>query len=444
MRSNPECNVFITGYRLNDHPASLTIDYKIHSQRFFSKITYNSINAWIDVQEQCSEQAFKQMIALIMAFDGMRFMSLGGEQLTLPDELPLPLAIKDEWTGLFRNVYGEWRYINAISYPSKSYPQLSCKTIDCLANIEDNDTVSESKILVSNGGGKDTLYSLLNLNLTNTQYDIYQAYLPLGGNISTQKYLLDRLRNKVAKETAELREVYIEDNFVNYPKSKLRFLDPDLKSNNIDFFVGHTANYVGLFPLIIQDHYTELKFNIEKTSDRIMLQWEHSEQDGELLIEDLNHQYCKSSIFREKVLYYFNLLFMNKNFHGFTSSLQNMNDTEIYKKIASMAPELIVFSHSCNINKPWCRKCPKCCFSYLMMCAYLSKALADTTFCCLDNEINLFTDPDNTVNWSALFNANEVAWECVAPTDECLEALSCLRNKYHLLEVEQLIAKLDL
>lgn len=430
MISASKYDITVVKVEKEDFPAAISIYYKIKHLTFKSKISYSSIQKWSEVQQKCSAEQFDILTGTIILFDSMRFFTLGAEKITLPEQYAVPEFVKEVWHIIFRNSYAEWRYFSNMQYPSADYPKINCldKAYDfSIEKISSSDEVYDKKLL-TNGGGKDSLFSMLELTRNKERFDIYQAYLPLGGDSKLQKKLLDRLTGKIAAHN-DIVEVFIEDDFTHLSLAELRRINPEAVCEQIDFFVGHTANYVGFFPLIIQHGYNEVLFNIESTSDRIMQWWKHAEQDGIELHEPINHQYCKSTEYRNYISQLFSRLFPSFVFSGFNSSLQDKNDTEIYKDIISHDANLLTYTHSCNFVKPWCGKCPKCCFCYLMMNAYVEKEIADRTFGLKEGDVNPFDDIDNADHWKSLLNEDEVAWECVAPTDECLEALKKAHKK---------------
>ena len=436
MHSDPFFNVDIQKIQLVDTPASIYTLYKIGGVNFSSSIQYTSLASWNEVRSKLSSQRFNYLIGLIVAFDSFRFLTLGGEAVILPKSYPLPKFVKKYWNDLFRNVYGEWRHLNDIQYPSKYFPKLVCSTGPELP--PELTRILPDKLLITNGGGKDTLYNMLRLRRENRTFDIYQAYLPFGGEISVQKKLLNRLSTVFEKNIGKKNEVYIYDDFTHLTPDYPNYPNPDIKYPVIDFFVGHTANYVGLFPLAIANDYTEILFNIEDTSDRVMLTWNHCEQDNIQLEEPLNHQFCKSTYFRQKIKTVIDKTLGLKAgyFKGFNSSLKGMTDTFIFQEIAKMNAEYLIYSHSCNIIKPWCKKCLKCCFSYLMTVAYMDMDLANRVFDLKPEDVNLFDDPSNQENWNMLLKDSKVAWECVAPTSECVHALKLVHEKGHAFHIK--------
>jgi hypothetical protein len=269
---------------------------------------------------------------------------------------------------------------------------------------------SEKRWLLSNGGGKDTLAGMLLLNDVDTPYDIFEGCVPIGGNAALQDQLLAQLRTAVAPGSRRIA-VSVTDDFYNRPMDA--FLDAGVEVDfyKTDFAVGHTANYAGYFPLIAYHGYDNVWFNIEGSADDVDVVW-----NG----EQINHEWCKSSEYRKIMTDVFRRSVGGVDFDGFDSLLKGFTDTVIYRLVASR-PDLLSLTHSCNYNKPWCGRCPKCCFCYLMMSAELGEEYAQTV---LGVDRSLLAEPSLRNVWTSLLSIDEVAWDCVASPGECALALA--------------------
>jgi len=271
--------------------------------------------------------------------------------------------------------------------------------------------------LLANGGGKDTLVGMLLLNDAKSNYDVYEGYLPIGSTPwELQASLLVNLRNAVTPKDTQAVSVSVEDNFFTLDDETIAKLGIKAKYFKTDFAVGHTANYPGYFPIVLYHQYSHVWFNIEASADRAMVIW-----NG----ERINHQWCKSKDYQEGSTELFQRITGDHSFKGFFSTLRGLYDIHIYA-IASTDSELLRKTHSCNYNKPWCRQCSKCCFSYLMMCAIRDESFA---LAVIGGQQSLFEIPENFEHWCDLLDANRVAWECVPSHEECLIAVrACIRK----------------
>lgn len=425
LYSNPKFNVNVISIKLEDNPASITINLKIAGHEFFSKITYKTIPSWDELWKKCGGLRFaSSILGAIVAWDSMRFLSLGGEEVFLCEGLELDELTKKFWRHCFLNQFGEWRFLNTFLYRKNNLPQIICSNNlnDSDSDVSAKDTIQSSFLnenerwLLANGGGKDTLVGMLLFNDAKVNYDVYEGYLPIGGSWELQASLLANLRNAITPTDVNFVSVTVEDNFFSLDEETINKMGITAKFFKTDFAVGHTANYPGYFPLILYHNYSHVWFNIEASSDRIMAIWNE---------EHINHQWCKSEEYQKGSTELFLRITNNHFFKGFSSTLRGLNDIHIYA-IANTDSELLKKTHSCNYGKPWCRKCPKCCFSYLMMCSIKDESFALEV---VGGQQSLFEMPQNIEHWHNLLDHTKVAWECVPSHEECLIAVNeCLQK----------------
>ncbi len=421
IQSDPRFNVTVTRFLLESNPASITIYVDIAGENFFSKITYHSIPSWNALWNKFETSLCKsQLIGALIAWDCMRFMALGGETLTLCDDVYLDEKTQELWRTCFRRQFGEWRYRNQFSYRAHSYPLLqnNAATLNQVPKLSDEvgRGIPGNRILLTNGGGKDSLVGMILMKDAKLSFDIYEGSLPIGGSSIVQESLLSNLRDAAAPSSNQLIKVSIQDNFFSTTHEDFARIGVTTKHYKSDFSVGHTANYPGYFPLVLYHEYKGVWFNIEESADRGMVQW------GE---ESINHQWCKTQEYQKLSTDLFANITGVRGFDGFSSTLRGLSDSSIYA-IAATEEDLLRKTHSCNIDKPWCQKCTKCCFSYLMLCAFKDEDYAKEV---IGATQSLFDMQENIRNWQDLLNTNHVAWECVPSHEECLVAVAtCLKK----------------
>lgn len=420
MLSNPRLDVKVLSVTLDNHPARLTTTVEVAGRRFTSTIRYHSIDSWGALWRKCQlEHRAPEILGALVAWDCMRFLALGGETLTLCRGLLISPQVQEIWRHCFLRQFGEWRYRNGMEYRQPHLPQLLGPCVETpQAPLHDAAASSEAKrrILLTNGGGKDSLVGMLLLNDAQLPYDIYEGTLPLGGSHEVQRSLLEELRAVASEGDTRLITVEISDDFFSCDPASFDRLEVQARHYKSDFAVGHTANYPGYFPIILNHGYSGVWFNIEASADRTMAVWND---------EDINHQWCKSVEYQDLSTQLFRLLTGQRFEDGFSSTLRGAYDSVIYA-IAGSEPAMLAKAHSCNLEKPWCRKCPKCCFSYLMMCSVLGEHYAQTV---MGVSSSLFDDSDNRSHWRDLLDARHVAWECVPSHLECLQAVDrCIKR----------------
>ena len=76
---------------------------------------------------------------------------------------------------------------------------------------------------------------------------------------------------------------------------------------------------------------------------------------------------------------------------------------------------MIHLTHSCNISKPWCKQCPKCCYVWLL---YMAAMPVDTINHMFGNA-NLIDMPENYLHWRQLLGLEKhTPFECVGGIEE--------------------------
>lgn len=127
--------------------------------------------------------------------------------------------------------------------------------------------------------------------------------------------------------------------------------------------------------------------------------------------EDINHQWGKSRAAERLINTYIqrNLLRDLRYF----SILKPIHDVMIFNLLREHEP-LAVHTHSCNVAKPWCRRCPKCLYVWINYMAYLDTTLVASIF-----QENLGDVPENLPIFRELLGFEEqLPFECIGQVDE--------------------------
>ena len=125
------------------------------------------------------------------------------------------------------------------------------------------------------------------------------------------------------------------------------------------------ATLFSALPIMLYYRYTSIAIGNERSSNVGNLTWGPTS-------EDINHQWGKSEeaefVFSEYIQH---ALITNVPYF---SVLQPLYDALIFSVAASRV-EAAMYTHSCNIIKPWCKRCPKCCYVWLMFMTMAQSAL---------------------------------------------------------------------
>lgn len=85
----------------------------------------------------------------------------------------------------------------------------------------------------------------------------------------------------------------------------------------------------------------------------------------------------------------------------------------------------VPFTHSCNLTKPWCKKCAKCAYVWLNYMAYLPVELVNQMF-----QVNLFDLPENQLWFRQMLGLEKhTPFECIGQINESRLAFELCRRK---------------
>ena len=154
------------------------------------------------------------------------------------------------------------------------------------------------------------------------------------------------------------------------------------------FLLGELpAALFSVLPISLYYRYTNIGIGNERGSNAGNLVWERTG-------EDINHQWTKT---QESVILlgeYIQKAIIKNTWH--LSVLEPIYDVVILN-IASTRLEATTYTHSCNFIKPWCKRCPKCCYVWLMFMVFFPREMVDKMF---QGENLLDCGKRNTFTWT--------------------------------------------
>jgi hypothetical protein len=165
--------------------------------------------------------------------------------------------------------------------------------------------------------------------------------------------------------------------------------------------VGWPEMIFEALPFVLLHNYQGFVLGNERSADANQANWH----------QPVNHQWIKSNV-ACMLLNDFIQQNLLADFSVF-SLLKPIHDQRIYQKLANY-PEVLPSIHSCNVTKPWCKKCAKCAYVWVNLVAVFGQKMIDDIF-----GVNLFDDPDLEKEWHELLGlATHNAFECVGEIDE--------------------------
>ena len=284
---------------------------------------------------------------------------------------------------LYYNGLGEFLYLNKISISQDDFVNFIIKC-DKEFSIIDHKTKDNNIIPI--GGGKDSIvtYELLK--------DIFpNSYMFSMNPIVASQNILNRHPNNsiVLKRNLDIEKI-------------LRFNKDGYLNGHIPFssIVGFISIWLGLL--------YETKY--------IVLSNEESANEENVVFNDLkvNHQYSKSFEFENDFREYI-ATYVTKDVEYF-SFLRPLQEIHIAKLFAQNKEYFDTFL-SCNVGSRkniWCAKCPKCMFTYIMLCNFISDDTMKKIF-----GSNMLDDKTLQTTFDKLYKSEEVKpFECVGTYDE--------------------------
>jgi len=259
------------------------------------------------------------------------------------------------WQNLIIKGMGQFFYENKLSWQK---PKITCRLgvqDPSLHMCVQGTSLHKQDYLVPMGGGKDSIVTLEALKKQRKQVNCFVVN-----------------PNKHTK--AVLRVAGIKNPIIAVRKIDSKLLELNKKG----YLNGHTPftallSFLAVFCAILFG-YKNVAFSNEKSADQGNLKY---------LGKTVNHQWAKSSEFEKKFKKYIQKYLASGV--SYFSYLRKYSELEIAGMFVKYPKYFHVFS-SCNagmrISPPkaevfrrvkWCGSCPKCLFTYLILCPYLEK-----------------------------------------------------------------------
>jgi len=235
-------------------------------------------------------------------------------------------------------------------------------------------------------GGEDSFVMMKLLEDAGVEYSALQWARTEYGKITHQHALMDLNYKYLTPKGIHRLSVY--DDFTDGVFTSL--YRPDIVGESALGNPCQVGTPEGAFESILiclAENISSIAFGNEKSADQGSLY----SNDMEL---DINHQWMKS-LEAEKSFADFIRSTLVSNINLF-SILKPIHDTTIYR-LFSRYPEMLPFVHSCNVEKPWCKKCAKCAYVWLNLMASFPVENVNDVF-----KTNLFDDPDLILSFRQL------------------------------------------
>jgi UDP-N-acetyl-alpha-D-muramoyl-L-alanyl-L-glutamate epimerase len=367
---------------------------------------------WSDVDLLALEARFgrpllEKVYGHIAAFEANKVASLRPARFDLGPFAHLWTAeLEALWRTVFRRVWAQWRYEHDLpDYDGPRFIRGRGGPAVAAARRPDGGDVDT---LTFCGGGKDSLVAMKLLERGGVPFASYGYSHSIYGAAAPQHALLDRLLDHAAPVRRHRQWVY--DDFLDAP---VVALEPQLGLRSVTA-AETPASLFGAIPIALAGGYRVLALAHERSANVGNLIWDRTG-------EDVNHQWGKSYEAERLLADYVRAELVDVDY---VSLLQPVHDPVIFQ-LLTRDLAAVHATHSCNLAKPWCRRCPKCAYVWLGYMAYLPRSVVDAMF-----GENLLDVPANQVWFRQMLGLEaHTPFECIGQIDEVRLAFELCRRK---------------
>lgn len=346
----------------------------------------------------------------IIAFDLNRLVSFAPDAV---DFGPLTGHVDEDfatlWSEITHGIWGQWRYENDL--PDYAVPTM-VRPARCAEGTSAGPvdlSVGGVPNLVFCGGGKDSLLAMKVMELAGHPFDTLGYSHSIYGRARTQHALIEKLTTFAASGRHHRLSMY--DDLMDSP-----VLDAEPGLLTTTLIAGETpTSLFAALPIALAHGYRSFVLAHEKSADVGNLLWNATG-------ESVNHQWGKS-LAAESLLGDYVDANLIRGFSYF-SILKPLQDAVIFPSLGAFL-DAVPSTHSCNVQKPWCKRCPKCAYVWLNYQAVLPEGVVDPVF-----GENLFDVPENLIWFRQLLGlADHTPFECVGQVEESRLAFELCRRK---------------
>ena len=392
----------------------LNIRYSYDQYRFATSFWYEF--EMKSLEEMYGPAFMEKVYFTCAAIDMFKFCSLKTTSIDFGSYSHLVTEEFEQfWRMMAVNASSQWRYENNI--PFLKQPQFVKKYSQPISDfpsdpVEIKVEEGSCSTLALSGGGKDSLVLLELLSKANIPFSTSTCSSSMYGKSAVQ-FERDRELLRLLAPDSHHHRLSIIDEFPSCPL--LESLGEQLGIKSI--FSSDIPTYVfANLPILLRYRYTNAVVGNEHSSNAGNLVWAETG-------EEINHQWGKTKE-TELIMHNYIRKALVRNISYF-SILQPIHDIVIME-IAVSRPDAIVHTHSCNIIPPWCLRCPKCCYIWLVLMAYLPRSIVDKMF----GGQNPLDVTENQQLYSELMGLCEVKpFECIGEIDETRLVFECCRRK---------------
>lgn len=386
----------------------LTLRYRFEGYAFATSYWYPDVD--LDALDARFGRAVMERVHVHTAlFEAAKITSLRADEIDLGAYRAHGTeALAALFERIHHGVWAQWRYENEL--PDERSPTLRLGSASSVARVGRIERAAENTrvSLAFCGGGKDSLVAMKLLERAGVSFASLGYASSVYGPTAPQFALLDRLLDRCAPVRRH-RQVVLDD-FSEAPV--IECVGAARASRSITACETPSSVFAAL-PIALAHGYGQMIFGNEASANRGNLLWNRTG-------EEVNHQWGKS-LEAEALLdeYVRSELVADLRVFSVLMPLHDVLIFELLRRDERSAPA----THSCNVQKPWCRRCAKCAYVWLGMRAHLDDpATTDAMF-----GEDLLEIPENEPHFRALAGLHShTPFECVGRVEETRIALALL------------------
>lgn len=348
----------------------------------------------------------------IAMFEINKGISFGPERVEIAEPWlgHLTPELADLWRVVGHKVWAQWRYEH--DRPDYIGPTLPVPPTSAGREVEVPLTLGagEVRTLVFCGGGKDSLLAAHLLDVIGEPYDAFAYAHSVYGEPEPQLALISGLLDVTA--AVDRRRLRTVDTALEFPAVEV---GPDQRRQPV-LAAETPASVFAALPLALTHGYRRLVVAHERSANTGNLIWDATG-------EDVNHQWGKS-LEAEKLIGAYIAAHLMPGLEYF-SVLQPVHDALIFASLRDLV-DAVPRAHSCNVDKPWCRRCAKCAYVWISYRAWLPWNTVDAAF----GSVNLLDLPENERWFREMLGLEaHTPFECVGQIDEARLAFAMARRR---------------
>lgn len=349
------------------------------------------------------ERAMERIHLHSALFEANKLVSLRPDTIDLgPWARHHTAALEQLWQTVLHHVWGQWRYEHDLpGEPRIRFEQAPAAPRGQALRRDD----VRDEALVFCGGGKDSLVMMRLMERAGLPFSTYAYSSSVYGPAEPQERLLDGLLARCAGRARHSQRVL--DDLFDAPVLALHGAEFGVST----LTAAETPSSVfGALPVALAHGYHRLVLGHEASANRGNLIWSRTG-------EEVNHQWGKS-IHAERLLADYLRRELVEDL-GLLSLLMPLHDVLIFELLRGDLDALPA-THSCNVAKPWCRRCAKCAYVWLGYRAHLPDHDVRALF-----PEELTEIPANRLHFEELLGLGEhTPFECVGQVEEARLALA--------------------